>query len=154
MGTQGASGLEKALIGSYTAAILDQTTCPMLVVPANVSFKGIKKIMYATDFQFNDFKKINEVADLARFFDAEIIITHISTRPLEEENTMDWFMETAETNINYSNISFRSFTGEDISGQLTGLVKGMNVDLLCMSTLRRCFFEKLYKSSLTKKLVY
>jgi hypothetical protein len=30
----------------------------------------------------------------------------------------------------------------------------MNVDLLCMSTLRRSFFEKLYKGSLTKKMVY
>jgi nucleotide-binding universal stress UspA family protein len=154
MGTQGASGWEKVLIGSYTAAILDETECPVLVVPSNVTFKGIKKIMYATDFQFNDFAAINQVADMASFFDAEIIITHISTAPAKEEETMDWFMEIAEANITYPNVSFRSFAGTDISGQLAGLVKGMNVDLLCMSTVRRTFFEKLYKSSLTKKMVY
>jgi nucleotide-binding universal stress UspA family protein len=154
MGTQGASGMEKVLIGSYTAAILDETECPVLVIPAGATFKGIKRIMYATDFQFNDFKAINQVADIARFFDAEIVITHISTEPAKEEETMDWFMEIAEANISYPNVTFRSFAGADISGQLTGLVKGMNVDLLCMSTVRRTFFEKLYKSSLTKKMVY
>ncbi|QHT71304.1 universal stress protein [Rhodocytophaga rosea] len=154
MGTQGASGLEKMLIGSYTAAILDETQCPVLIVPAGVSFKGIKKIMYATDFQFNDFTAINQVADIARFYDAEIVVTHISTAPAKEEATMDWFMEIAEANISYPNVTFRSFAGADVSGQLTGLVKGMNVDLLCMSTVRRTFFEKLYKSSLTKKMVY
>ena len=156
MGTQGASGLEKVLIGSYTAAILDETECPVLVVPTGAAFKGIKKIMYATDFQFNDFTAINQVADIARIFDAEIIITHISTTPAKEkeEETMEWFMEIAEANISYPNVTFRSFAGSDVSGQLTGLVKGINADLLCMSTVRRTFFEKLFKSSLTKKMVY
>jgi nucleotide-binding universal stress UspA family protein len=157
MGTQGASGLEQLLLGSYTADVAEKVDCPLLVIPAHAAFRKPEKIMYATDFQFNDFQYINQVAAIAQAFDAEILITHISTRVTnkqEEEDLMDWFMEIAETNIGYTKVSYRIFTGENVFEKLNDTVRDGGVQLLCMSTVRRTFFEKLFNSSLTKKMVY
>ncbi|MDO1446718.1 universal stress protein [Rhodocytophaga aerolata] len=157
MGTQGASGLEQVLLGSYTADVVEKVDCPVLVIPAYAPFHKPEKIMYATDFQFNDFTCINQVADLAKAFDAEIEITHISIHEKnkeQEEDLMDWFMEIAESNIAYSKLSYRTFTGENVLEKLNATVTESGIELLCMSTVRRTFFEKIFNSSLTKKMVY
>lgn len=157
MGTQGASGLEEILIGSHSAYMVEKINCPVLVIPASVTFFRLQKIMYATDFQFNDFMHINQVGEIARLYDAEILITHVSTNPkkaAEEEQLMDWFMEIAQTNISYRKIAFRTFTGGNVLDKLNEAVKALGIDMLCMSTVRRTFFEKIYHGSLTKKMAY
>lgn len=80
MGTQEASGLEQLLLGSYTADVVDKVDCPLLVIPAYVIFKKPEKIIFATDFQFNDFININQAPVVAETFEAEIMITHVSTK--------------------------------------------------------------------------
>lgn len=155
MGTQGASGLEEILIGSQTAEVVEKVACPVLVIPENTTFKKPQKIMYATDFQFKDFVCINKAAEIAKAFEAEIIITHISAyqkNKEEEEDLMDWFMEIAATNVDYPKLSFQSTTGENVLEKLNIAVQELGVDILCMSNARRSFFERFYKSSLTKKM--
>ncbi len=157
MGTQGASGLEEILIGSHSAYMLEKVKCPVLVIPAKAPFSTPKKIMYATDFQFKDFANINQAAEIAWLYDAEIVITHIAADPakaVEEEDLMDWFMEIAQTNIAYPKVSFHTFTGGNVLEKLNDAVKELGIDMLCMATVKRNFLEKLYYSSLTKKMAY
>jgi nucleotide-binding universal stress UspA family protein len=154
MGTMGAKGLEEVLIGSHSAYVLENVDCPVLVVPACTSKRSIERIIYATDFQFNDFTYINQLIELARPFQAQIIVTHISTQAGDDEQLMAWFKEIAEPNIDYPFVSFRSFSGEHVLDELNHAVKFMEVDMVCMATARRGFFEKLFKGSLTKKMAY
>lgn len=67
---------------------------------------------------------------------------------------MDWFMEIAETNIAYPKVSYRTFTGEDVLEQIHQSVTSSGIQMLCMSTVWRTFFEKFFKGSLTKKMIY
>jgi len=154
MGTMGAKGLEEVLIGSHSAYVMEHVNCPVLVVPACAPKKGLEKIIYATDFQFNDFTYINQLVELARPFGAEIIITHISTHAAKDEELMAWFREIAEPNIHYPFVSFRSFSGENVLDELSHAIKYLEADMVCMATAKRGFFEKIFKGSLTKKMVY
>lgn len=154
MGTRGAKGLEEVLIGSQTAYVLDKVDCPVIVVPSCATRRNIKSILYATDFQFNDFTFINQLVEIARPYQAQIIITHISTIAEKDEELMDWFREIAEPNINYPFLSFKSFNGENIEAELNQAIKYMEVDMVCMATTRKSFFEKIFKGSLTQKMAY
>jgi len=154
MGTMGARGLEEVLIGSHSAYVLENVTCPVLVVPACTSERKVEKLMYATDFQFNDFTYINQLIELARPFQAQIIITHISTHAAKDAELMAWFREIAEPNLDYPFVSFRSFNGGNVLDELSHAITYLDVDMLCMATAKRGFFEKLFKGSLTKKMAY
>ena len=50
MGTKGASGIKKLLIGSNTADIITKVACTTLVIPENSKFKTLKEIAFPTDF--------------------------------------------------------------------------------------------------------
>jgi nucleotide-binding universal stress UspA family protein len=154
LGTLGAKGLEEVLIGSHAAYILENVDCPVLIVPACATKRKIEKIIYATDFQFKDFTYINQLIEIARPFQAQIMITHISTREAQDEELMAWFKEVAEPNINYPFLSFRSFQGENVVDDLNHAIKYLDADMVCMATAHRSFFEKLFKGSLTKKMAY
>ena len=51
MGTTGGSQLEEILIGSNTIDVAKHTTCPVMIIPSNVSFQPIKRIVFACDFK-------------------------------------------------------------------------------------------------------
>lgn len=51
MGTTGGSQLEEILIGSNTIDVVKHTTCPVLIVPSGVSFKPVRKVVFACDFK-------------------------------------------------------------------------------------------------------
>jgi len=70
MGTQGASGLREVLVGSITAAVMEDTTCPVLAIPEKAEFSELRKIVFATNFADKDFENVAYVIDLARKFDA------------------------------------------------------------------------------------
>jgi desulfoferrodoxin (superoxide reductase-like protein) len=50
MGTQGASGIKKALIGSTTVNTIKESTVPVLVVPEGSDFTKLKKVTLALEF--------------------------------------------------------------------------------------------------------
>ncbi|ACU58000.1 universal stress protein [Chitinophaga pinensis] len=51
MGTTGGSQLEEILIGSNTIDVVKHTSCPVMIIPSNVSFQPIKRIVFACDFK-------------------------------------------------------------------------------------------------------
>lgn len=67
---------------------------------------------------------------------------------------MEWFREIAETNVAYVKVSYHTFTGDNVLERINAAIANDDIDILCMSTVRRTFFEKIFNSSLTKKMVY
>ncbi len=51
MGTTGGSQLEEILIGSNTIDVVKHTSCPVMIIPSNVSFQPVKRIVFACDFK-------------------------------------------------------------------------------------------------------
>ena len=51
MGTHGASGLKKVVIGSNTASIIEISHVPVLAVPERAEFKTLQNIVYASDLR-------------------------------------------------------------------------------------------------------
>jgi nucleotide-binding universal stress UspA family protein len=50
MGTQGASGIKKSLIGTVTVGLLKEAHCPILVVPAKAKLESITQFTLALEF--------------------------------------------------------------------------------------------------------
>jgi nucleotide-binding universal stress UspA family protein len=76
IGTNGESGLSKILFGTNSSEIIN-ASCPVLVVPNEILYKGIHQIAYASDL--NDLKQeLEKVISFAKYFDADIEVFHVS----------------------------------------------------------------------------
>ena len=88
MGTKGASGLKKILIGSNTMNLISKTRVPVLVIPEVARFdnflkKGKNRIVLATDLDALDEEALGILKEIALFI-IEPKIRVLSVRP---ENT-------------------------------------------------------------------
>jgi nucleotide-binding universal stress UspA family protein len=90
MGTKGASGLKRILIGSNTVKVLSKTTLPVLVIPEVARFesflkKGKNRIVLATDLDSLDDE---EILDALKKIAMMIVAPGISVLSVRPKNTM------------------------------------------------------------------
>lgn len=153
MGSKGATGLKKVLLGSNAVAIINNSTVPVLVIPENAAFAPLKRIVYATDMNnYQDETKI--VAAFARLFGAEVKILHVHQG--DTTGALDTGAITNELTAlaNYDKISFEVSRGNDIAEAVDKFVTQTDADLLAMFTHHLDFYEKLFGRSVTRRLAF
>lgn len=155
-GTKGASGMSEYLLGSNTARIIETIHCTVLAVPKNAIFKAPQKVLFATDFQFEDVKSITKMIELVGSFEPEIMIAHASTSPFtHDEMLMEWLSETLEERITYPKINYQNILKvKDNFSALNDYITSHAIDLVVMSTRNKNFMKKFFTGSLTKKMAY
>jgi len=157
MGTQGASGLREVLIGSITAAVMEDTKCPVLAIPENAAYHGLSKIVFATNYADNDFENIENVIELARKFNAEVILLHISSGKLDtayEYAAIETFKERIKQDSNYEHVSFKLLESRDIIHGLNFYLEEIKADMIAMSMHHRTFFQSIFNKSKTKQMAF
>ncbi|MDH4092008.1 MAG: universal stress protein [Cyclobacteriaceae bacterium] len=155
MGTQGASSIEKILLGSNAAAIVEKAICPVMVIPTNTTCRTPTKIVYATDYAYSDIEGARLLAAIAKPFDATITFLHITTKEEDiddEINLIEKFTSEIKLATNYEHINSKIISDNTVIMGLDDVVQNADADMLAVSTRRRNLFEKLYNPSITKKL--
>ena len=51
MGIKGKSALAKSIYGSNTIKMIESKVCPILIIPPEVSFQALRKVMLTSDFK-------------------------------------------------------------------------------------------------------
>lgn len=157
MGTQGASGLREVLVGSITAAVMEDTECPVLAIPEKAEFKHLNKIVFATDYAYNDFENVEKVVDLARRFDAEVILLHISNGEIDkayEFDAIERFKEHMVADSKYDKVTFKLLENRNVIDGLSLYLDEVNADMLAMSMRHRNFFQRVFSRSKTKRMAF
>lgn len=86
MGTQGASGIKVALIGSTTINLIKESSIPVLVVPAESNALEIRKVALALEFATHEEKFIDWVIDMSKRWERGLEFVHVQTaNDFEEE---------------------------------------------------------------------
>lgn len=151
MGMAGASHLTRFLLGSNSLDIINKASFPVLLIPKNAAFNGIKKIAFATDLSIQDIEVIHSLAGLARQFNAEILITHVATEKADQQK-IDAFLSEVTCKINYHRIYYRDIKDKSINTGLSWLTQHAQIDMLVMVHRQHNFFYSLFKSSHTQQL--
>lgn len=157
MGTQGASGLREALVGTITASVMDHAECPVMAVPEGASFTSFDKIVYATSYAEGDFQHVEEIIDFARLFDAEVILLHISSGTVDtsyEFESIERFKERIVEDSQYERISFKLLENKSVYEGLNQFLEEVKADLVAMTLHKRSFVQKLFNRSITKRMAY
>jgi nucleotide-binding universal stress UspA family protein len=150
MGTTGTSKFERLLIGSTTSRVMQHAECPVLCIPGSAEFKGISKIVFATDLHEDNVGSAVRIESFARHFDAELIFVFIDDKHLAHgEDKIEQMTKKIRKKIKHIRVS--GFISEDkgIARGIQNFLKKHSVDLLVMFTHRRHFPEMFFNSSIT-----
>ncbi|MEK6451058.1 MULTISPECIES: universal stress protein [Myroides] len=151
MGTNGNSGLDKKLLGSNTANAIGTLDVPVLSIPHDAIFDGINSIAFTTLFTAQDKVTLEKILKIAKGFDATVKCVHVATAKDRVEASI---IESWKANYKDENIKFYIVDSNDVEKSVFEFLDTENIDLLVSVKRNRSFFEKLFTSSMTKKLSY
>jgi len=147
MGMQGAGLLTRFIFGSNSIQMIENTKYPLLLIPSGCKFKGLKKIAFATDLNKKDIKTAQLLIQFAKYFDAELLISHIIQsntdviQDVDYEHKKEMFLKNLSGKICYNCIY-----SENIDYGLE-ILKNKDIDMLVMGHHDKSFFKRLFLGS-------
>ena len=157
MGTKGARGLKELFLGTNTIQIMQKVNCPIIIVPKGSTFKGLKRIVYATNYQKSDIIALSQVVALARVLNAEITLLHVADEhyaPEEAKSILNLFSKQVSNKMHYENISYHILFGNDAKEELDEYVKRKRADLVVMSAPERKSLDHWFSRNIAKIMAY
>jgi len=152
MGTRGATGITRAVLGSNTNSVIEVSHVPVLAVPEKADFKGFRNVVYASDLRNLE----DELAILLRYiekFESTVHLIHIIP-PGEEVEPVEAKIEQVLARFPYKNIVTLVLVDEDVDSALDQYVEVSKADVLAMFTHEISFFEKVFDTSMTRKMAF
>lgn len=141
------------LIGKTAAALIDQMNCPLLLIPPNIRYMGLGKIVYGTALEPGDENSIEYLMDWCEAFDASIHILHVAKQEQLQAATdklellMQSFLAEREAGI---------ITQQVLSGRIKEVfaeyVEFTGADILALHRRKQGFWQRIIDGSLTKTL--
>jgi nucleotide-binding universal stress UspA family protein len=156
MGTKGATGLAEVLLGSMTAGIIEDATCPVLAIPEQARFEGVGNVLYASDFLPKDYQSLHQLVAFAQLFGAHTHCVHIS----DDENyfiddvSFDLMRDQYEEHFPKDTVSFKVLLGKGLEDGLMEAVGAHKADVIALTTRKRSFLDRLFSPSRTKRMAY
>lgn len=156
MGITGASPLSQIFMGSNTLNMVNKNICPVMIVPPDASFTGIKRVMITSDFKDID-KTIPEarLKALLNIFNPFVHVVNVDSEHYVEI-TEEYKQERAKLDAiltdyerDYSFIRLYDFVDA-----INQFVSDQKIDMIITIPKHHSFLGNLFKSSHTKKLAY
>ncbi len=158
MGTQGASGLKKVIIGAVAARIIEKSDVPVLLVPEKFEWKEPEQFVLATNFQQADRKALTLTVGLAKIYNASVTIVHLLDPYLQfsDKQQADFgeYAFVLQRTFSDCNLKFKELKTTTIAGTMEKLHDEIPYDVLVMIKRKKTFLEKFFTESFTKKMAY
>lgn len=152
MGTKGASGLRKYVLGSNTASVIEVSHVPVLAVPELGEFKSFKNVVYATDLR-NVQRELKTLIPYLEEFNSTVHLLHV-TSSLKEVSALEKKIDGIVKKAGVTNIICKVIVNKNIDEAIDYYVAESNADLLTMFTHDVNFYEKLFNRSMTRKMAF
>ncbi|WP_426669374.1 universal stress protein [Mucilaginibacter sp. McL0603] len=132
--------------------IIDNAVFPVLVIPYQVRFKPFKQIAFATLMKDTDIKALEFLSGLAKYSNAEILITTVGVKE-DAELKNEKFIDQAIFMINYPKITYRNIIDGNVAVALKTMCKNVNIDLMAIVHRRRSYLQEVFGESVTRRMM-
>lgn len=144
-GTHGATVLREWVLGSNTWNMIRSTEVPLLAVPENAVFAGVKRLLFATEYRESEIPAIHYLGSLAREFGAELTVLHITGSVLSrqlEDRLFHSFREQVKSRVSYDKLTIRLIHHDDIIEGLNQYCDLHSMNWLVMSPARLSWLDR------------
>lgn len=152
MGTKGSHDTLEKLLGGVSSEVIRIADVPVLVVPEAIKKFNPKKIVFAADFnKIESIGRLSPLKDIAELFEAEITIVNVTE---DDKFPFSRLVESFKVDKFLKNIkhSFETTKNDDVRAGLFDFAEKNSADMIAMMPRKHSLFEKIFKSSVTKKV--
>jgi len=134
MGGRSGGTLDHLLTGSETAAVINTSQKPVLIIPLSADLSAVRKIAFATDFHASDINALDFLAELAQAVGANLEVVHV-VKPgsvvtdIEPELLFRRYLNSFEP----TSVSYQQLVGDNISVLLDKYCHKNSVNLLAVT---------------------
>lgn len=156
MGITGSSKISQVFMGTNTLNVIRNVNCPVMIIPPDGQFKGLKKVVFTSDFK--DVARTTPFASLTKILDTfqpELDILNVDSEhyvELTEEFKIE--REAMELKLGKYNPNFSFLRAFDFLDGINEYVEAKHIDAIITVPRKHSFLSQLFKTSHTKKLAY
>ncbi|UNY97288.1 universal stress protein [Zhouia spongiae] len=156
MGTRGASGIKKNIVGSHTSDVITRVKCPVLAIPEGAVPKVPKEIAFPTDFRiFYSPDMLSAMLDIARLHHASVRSLHavkehfegLDDEQLKNKELLDDHLDSFEH-------SFHKVTGKRLDKAVQCFTESRDIDIIAMVAKNLNFFQQILFKPTVKEISY
>lgn len=152
-GTTGEGGIVKYFFGSTTSTLIKKAKYPLLIVPDEAKYAGIKNIAYAAGLEYDDISVVQKLLAFAAQVRAKLFVFHIDTPPYGGNYKMlGEIQENFKQAVATNELIVETMQGEKILSGIDTYLSDRNIDLLAMTHHRKPFAE-IFDQKLAQKMV-
>ncbi len=155
MGTKGASGLSKLIIGSNTGDVITKVKCTTLVVPENAKFKKIEEVAFPTDFSLsNDLQVLRPIAEILEEKNASLRVLNISKKSSGLNIDQQKSKELLEDYFYNYKHSFHFLTNKKVEDAVQCFVESRSIDMIAMVAKNLNYFQQILFHTKVEEISY
>jgi nucleotide-binding universal stress UspA family protein len=152
MGSENIGGLERTLSGNNTIGAIKRISWPLIIVPPEGKFVGIKKIGLACDFNdVIDTLPLEKIKELINTYHPELFVLHVSIEGASNSQIVEesvWLQEM----LYGMNPKYEFVQSTSIEDGINSFAKNNNLDMLIMVPKRHNIFSKIFQHSHSKNM--
>ncbi|GGG29521.1 universal stress protein UspA [Dokdonia pacifica] len=154
MGTQGASGFKEIFLGSQTMHIIKKTTVPVICVPNTYTYRPIKDIVFATDYELSIANQgLPLIKNIATSHGSRVIFLNAYYGVSLDEYQLD-IKEKLDSYFTGNAHQFHISDGMDVLEAVDDFQSKHNLDLLVMIHNKHNIFENLLFTPVINKIAH
>ncbi len=153
MGTMGATGI-KDLFGHNASMMVNNTTTPTLIIPAETKFSSNPVITLSTDYEVSlSSEDITALNDLILAFNSEklTILNVIDTKQAWKTNVAG--ENSIKELIKNTELEFKYIQEDDITDGIVNYIKTSNTDILCLVKHQHNMIYRIFNHSTVKEVI-
>lgn len=155
MGMKGSS-LASKIFGSTTTAVIKEAKFPILVVPDNAMYKGLRRMLFACDYQYlSKASKLDLIQDLASRLQARVQILHVEPmdeHPAEGTHPLKKSRPNMEVLLRGIRHDYKFLKEHSVARGIEKGIEEYEPDLVILIPHKRSFWESLFTPSTTQKM--
>ncbi len=149
-------GASSIMAGDACGKVLEFANCPVILVPEGAPIRYAEKYAYVADINNHNISTLAEVAKLAAYSAAELMIVNINNgRPLDEdqENALRSIMKETISQIEYGRIYYRHLPNSVVKGDMEWLMQDNRFEMLAMIHTRCNITSPLLQFDYSSKVI-
>lgn len=160
MGTQGATGIKKIVVGTIANKIINETEIPTILIPDEYELKTPEIILFTSHILNYNLHHLKPVIALAELFKASLKIVHFYSEDIgganyeEVKKEFDDYKNNLLCEKEYSKAECRLIRTTDISKEFENLHNVIPYDLIVMVRRKKAVLDKFLFKSFTREMAY
>lgn len=154
MGTKGAGFVQRLLVGSSTLSVLRNITFPVLVVPPDASFRSIRHIGFACDFQkIQETTPVSLIKEWVDTFQADLRVLNVDSNKANVRDTAQQSV-LLYTLLQDMHPQYSYIDSPEVEAGISSFAEDNQIDLLIVIPRKHRLLETLFQKSHTKDLIF